>query len=205
MACNGYRVVVSSAACALFVLLCATSAQAHSGNALPSGFALGFRHPFDGMDHLLAMVCVGLWGAFLGRPLVYLLPIAFPAMMVVGAACGMAALELPIPPVELGVALSVCVLGACIAIAWRAPVWIALAVVAVFAIFHGYAHGLMLPSATAPASYSAGFVLATGLLHLGGVALGLLTRSRAGLLAARSLGAGVALAGAWFSAQALCL
>jgi urease accessory protein len=200
-----YSRQIFGAALTLLALACATSAHAHTGSALPGGFALGFSHPFEGIDHLLAMLCVGLWGAFLGRPLIYLLPITFPAMMVVGAACGMAALELPIPPIEQGVALSVWVLGACIALAWRAPVWIAVAIVAVFAVFHGYAHGMMLPSATAPVGYSAGFVLATGLLHLSGIALGTLTRWRAGLVFARGAGAVIAAAGVWLLVQALCL
>ena len=205
MARPGYSRKISGAALTLLALACTTSAHAHTGSGLPSGFALGFSHPFEGIDHLLAMLCVGLWGAFLGRPLIYLLPITVPAMMVVGAACGMAALELPIPPIEQGVALSVCVLGACIAVAWRAPVWIAVAIVALFAVFHGYAHGMMLPSATAPVGYRAGFVLATGLLHLGGIALGALTRWRAGLLFARGAGAVIGAAGVWLLVQAPCL
>src|SRR3954468_23390207 len=101
----------------LLAMLVACSAEAHAGTGLRGGFALGFVHPFDGFDHLLAMVCVGLWGAFLGRPLVYVLPVAFPIMMVVGALFGMFGVELPVPPVEQGIATSVIVLGGCIALA----------------------------------------------------------------------------------------
>src|SRR4051794_32813830 len=123
----------------------ATTAAAHTGTGLPGGFATGFRHPLSGPDHLLAMVAVGLWGAFLGRPLIYALPVIFPGMMVVGAIAGM--VGAPLPSVEIGIAVSVLVLGGCIAGAVRAPVWAAALIVAVFAVFHGYAHGKELPSA----------------------------------------------------------
>jgi urease accessory protein len=176
--------------------LLANPAVAHTGTGLPGGFLSGFKHPFSGMDHLLAMVSVGLWGAFLGRPLIYVLPVVFPAMMVVGAIMGM--FVVPMPPVEIGIALSVLVLGACIALSFKAPVWAASLVVAVFAVFHGYAHGKALPSAADPISYSAGFVLATGLLHVAGIGLGFLNDRPHGIVATRSIGAGIAVAGVWF-------
>jgi len=181
--------------------LLSTSAEAHTGTGLPGGFVSGFIHPFSGVDHLLAMVSVGLWGAFLGRPLLYVLPMVFPAMMVVGAIMGM--LVVPVPPVEVGIALSVLVLGVCIALSVRAPVWAACLVVALFAVFHGYAHGMELPSAADPISYSAGFVLATGLLHVSGICLGFLNDRPNGLLATRSIGALIAGVGAWFLFQAI--
>jgi urease accessory protein len=182
-------------------LLVSDPASAHIGTGLPGGFASGFAHPFGGFDHLLAMVSVGLWGAFLGRPLIYLLPVVFPAMMVLGAIMGMFVVGLP--PVELGVAASVLVLGACIALSVRAPVWAASLVVAVFAVFHGYAHGSELPSAADPVGYSAGFVLATGLLHVSGIGLGTLNNRPHGIVATRSLGAVIALSGAWFLYRAI--
>jgi urease accessory protein len=110
--------------------------------------------------------------------------------MAVGAIMGM--LVLPLPPVEVGIALSVAVLGGCIALAVRARVWLASLIVAVFAVFHGYAHGLELPSAADPVGYSAGFVVATGLLHISGIALGCLNLLRGGVVVVRSLGAAVA-------------
>src|SRR5882757_4362785 len=168
-------------------LICAGPAVAHTGTGLAGGFVSGFRHPFAGADHLLAMFSVGLWGAFLGRPLIYALPVVFPAMMVVGAIMGM--FVVPLPPVELGIALSVVVLGGCIALSVRAPVWAASIIVAVFAVFHGYAHGKELPSAADPVSYSAGFVLATGLLHVAGICLGFLNDLPNGVVATRSMGA----------------
>lgn len=158
--------------------LVAVPAAAHTGTGLAGGFASGFVHPLSGPDHLLAMVSVGLWGAFLGRPLVYALPVTFPMMMVAGAVLGMAGIA--IPSTEIGIKLSVAVLGGCIALALRASVWMAASIVAVFAICHGYAHGRELPSAADPLGYSIGFVLATGLLHVAGIALGSLKDRRGG-------------------------
>ncbi len=177
------------------------AASAHMGTGLPGGFPSGFVHPLSGADHMLAMVSVGIWGAFLGRPLVFALPMIFPAMMAVGGAAGMAGIGLP--PVELGIAVSVLVLGAMILFAVRAPVWVACLIVAVFALFHGYAHGAELPSAADPIGYSVGFVLATGLLHVLGIGIGLLRVKRAGEIALRAVGAGIAGAGMWFLMAAI--
>jgi urease accessory protein len=177
------------------------AASAHMGTGLAGGFASGFTHPLGGFDHLLAMVSVGLWGAFLGRPLVYTLPVIFPAMMVVGAIMGM--FGFPVPRTELVIAVSVLALGGCIALAIRAPTWAAISIVTVFAVFHGYAHGRELPSAADPVGYSAGFVLVTGLLHVSGIALGTLNNQPGGVVATRSLGAGIATAGVWFLGRAL--
>jgi len=174
-------------------LLLSNPAAAHMGTGLPGGFVSGFKHPFSGIDHLLAMISVGLWGAFLGRPLIYALPVVFPAMMVVGAILGM--FVVPLPPVELGIALSVVVLGGCIALSLRASVWGASIIVAIFAVFHGYAHGKELPSAADPVNYSAGFVLATGLLHVAGICLGFLNELPNGVVATRSMGAVIATVG----------
>jgi urease accessory protein len=178
-------------------------AMAHMGTGLPGGFESGFMHPFSGIDHLLAMVSVGLWGAFLGRPLIYVLPVIFPAMMVAGAIMGMFAL--PLPPVEIGIALSVLVLGGCIALPVKAPVWAACIVVGIFAMFHGYAHGKELPSAADPVAYSVGFVLATGLLHVSGICLGLLNDLRRGIVVTRSMGGIIAVVGVWFLIRAICI
>jgi urease accessory protein len=186
------RVVLAAGAASLL----ANPASAHVGTGLSGGFAAGFMHPLSGFDHLLAMVSVGLWGAFLGRPLIYVLPVVFPVMMVVGAIIGMVAVR--VPQTELVIALSVLTLGVCIAFAVKAPVWAATLVVAMFAVCHGYAHGRELPSAADPIGYSAGFVLVTGLLHVTGIALGALNQRPYGVVATRSLGAGIAVAGVWF-------
>jgi urease accessory protein len=168
-------------------------ASAHNGTGLAGGFAAGFSHPWSGLDHLLAMAAVGLWGAFLGRPLVCLLPMIFPLMMVGGAVLGMFGVCLP--PVEAGIASSLLILGACVAGGLRLPTREACLIVAVFAVFHGYAHGQELPSAADPAGYSLGFVAATGLVHLSGVALGMRKDSIAGLRLIRGCGAAIVLVG----------
>lgn len=190
-----------SLALGLILLLHTTPAVAHDGTGLAGGFVAGFLHPVSGFDHMLAMVSVGLWGAFLGRPLLIVLPMVFPALMAVGAALGM--VGAPLPPVELGIAASVITLGALILFAVRAPIAIACAIVAVFALFHGYAHGTELPSAADPIGYTAGFVICTGLLHVAGIALGTLRESAAGAILLRSFGGVIALTGAWFMAAAL--
>jgi len=199
------KTLPSAGVLAFAALAVAAPAQAHSGTGLPGGFASGFLHPLTGWDHLLAMVSVGLWGAILGRPLVVALPVIFPCMMVIGALLGI--MHVPMPPVEIGIAASVLILGLVIALAYRAPTWLACGIVAVFAVFHGYAHGHELPSAADPVGYSAGFVLSTGLLHLCGIAIGLINEIDRGAFRGRyfvrGLGVIVTLAGGVFAWQAL--
>lgn len=182
-------------------LLAADTAAAHDEGGVAGGFLAGFGHPFGGLDHLLAMVSVGLWGAVLGRPLLVALPVVFPMMMAVGGVLGIAGV--PAPPVEVGIALSVLLLGAAIAAAWRAPAWAAVGLVGLFAIFHGYAHGQELPAAADPVAYSAGFVMATGLLHLAGIGLGLLRDRPGGAVATRGLGGLIAAMGVYFLVRAI--
>jgi urease accessory protein len=178
------------------VLMCiAAASYAHTGEGAANGFVAGVLHPLTGFDHLLAMVAVGIWGATLGVPLVWALPVAFPLLMVVGGILGINGV--PLPFIESGIAASVVVLGLAIAMAWRAPVPIALAIVAAFGVFHGYAHGAELPSAASPAAYVAGFVLCTGALHLAGIAIGTLKRLSKGPQLLRASGGLIALAGVW--------
>ena len=177
------------------------SAAAHSGTGLAGGFVPGFEHPFTGLDHLLAMVAVGLWGAFLGPPLLQTLPVVFPGMMVGGAILGM--FGVPLPPVEAGIAISVLVLGACIALRFEAPVWLAAVIVAFFGMFHGYAHGKELPCAANPIGYSLGFVLATGLLHVTGIGLGFWSDRPGGVAVIRGAGGIIGGLGLWFVYEAL--
>jgi urease accessory protein len=184
------------ATCGVVAIFIGNSADAHTGTGLAGGFVSGFGHPFTGADHLLAMVSVGLWGAFLGRPLIIALPVIFPVVMVAGAIIGM--LGVPLPPVEMGIALSVTVLGGSIALSFKAPVWVASFIVAIFAIFHGYAHGKELPSAADPIGYSLGFVLATGSLHVLGIGIGFLNQRPGGIRVTRGLGMLIAGAGVWF-------
>lgn len=192
---------VSRLMVAIVLFLASEPAIAHDGTGLKGGFVSGFAHPLTGPDHMLAMIAVGLWGAFLGRPMIYLLPMIFPMMMTFGGAVAM--VGVPLPPVELGIALSVVVLGAMILFAVRAPIWVACTIVGIFGLFHGYAHGLEIPSAADPIGYSTGFVLATGMLHVFGITLGLLRTRPGGDVITRGLGGGTVVAGLWFLAKAV--
>ncbi len=188
-------------ACALGLLALASSAAAHTTDASGGGFVAGFLHPLQGSDHLLAMLAVGIWGAVLGAPLLWALPVVFPLLMVLGSVLGIAGV--PVPFVEVGIALSVLLLGAVIAAGWRAPVAVAIAIVAFFGALHGYAHGAELPEAASPAAHATGFVLSTGLLHLGGIALGELRRLPRGMLLVRLGGAAIAATGLWMLVERL--
>ena len=179
----------------LLCLAAISPALAHSGS-VSGGFAGGLAHPVFGPDHVVAMVAVGLWGAFLGRPAIYLLPVVFPLVMALGGVLGI--LGVPLPGVEIGIAVSAAVLGMMVALAARPPVWVAGAIVGTFAIFHGHAHGAELPPGADALAYSAGFVIATGLLHLSGIAVGLLARWPAGRIAVRTAGGAIAIAGVMF-------
>ena len=175
-------------------------ALAHGETVLGGGFLSGFAHPIAGMDHILAMVAVGLWGAFLGPPAIWILPVVFPLVMAFGAVLGV--IGVPLPGVEIGIAISAVVLGAMILTAARPPLWVAAVLVGAFAIFHGYAHGAELPAAVNPFAYGIGFVLATGVLHLCGIGFGLLVRWPAGRVAVRAAGGAISLIGLSFLAGA---
>lgn len=169
---------------------------AHESGGVAGGFYSGLLHPVLGWDHVVAMVAVGLWGAFLGSPAIWVLPVVFPLVMAFGGALGV--VGVPLPAVETGIAASAVVLGLMVAAAARPPLWVAALIVAVFAVFHGHAHGTELPDAASPLAYSLGFVVATGLLHLCGIAFGLLVRWPAGRIAVRTGGGLIALAGVGF-------
>lgn len=177
------------------MLLETSPAFAHTGSGT-GGFVGGFLHPVFGPDHVVAMVAVGLWGAFLGPPAIWLLPIVFPLVMAGGGVMGI--LGVPLPGVEIGIAISAIVLGLMVALAARPPLWVAAVLVGAFAIFHGHAHGAELPPGTDAVAFSVGFVVATGLLHLTGIAFGLLARWPAGRLTVRAAGGAIALAGLAF-------
>jgi urease accessory protein len=179
---------------AVMLLLSAGPALAHAGEGGAGGFFAGLMHPVLGPDHVVAMVAVGLWGAFLGAPAIWLLPIVFPLVMAFGGVLGI--FGVPIPAVEAGIAASAIVLGLMVALAARPPLWSAALLVGAFAIFHGFAHGRELPAGANAVAFAAGFVIATGLLHLTGIAFGLLTRWPAGRIAVRGAGAVIALTGA---------
>lgn len=179
------------------LLFAARPALAHVSAAnMAGGFAAGFIHPLTGADHMLAMVSVGIWGAQLGAPAIWLLPITFPLMMAVGGAFGV--VGVPLPGEELLIALSVLTLGLMVAQARRLPLPAAFAIIAVFAFAHGHAHGAELPHSTDAVSFCVGFVMATGMLHALGITIGLLLRWPKGALVIRGLGTAAAAAGVYF-------
>jgi urease accessory protein len=178
------------------LLLLPSTASAHQEKGTVWGFTSGFIHPLTGLDHITAMVAVGLWGAFLGAPAMWVLPVVFPLVMAFGGALGV--LGVPLPGVETGIALSSVILGIVVAFAVRPPLWVAALIVGTFAIFHGHAHGAEMPKAANAATYAIGFVFATGLLHLCGIAFGLLVRRPWGKRLVRLGGVAIALVGFGF-------
>jgi urease accessory protein len=192
---NGFarRPTIHASCLALALALVAPIAQAHSEVGGVGGFISGLLHPISGWDHIAAMVAVGIWGAFLGSPALWLLPVIFPMVMALGGALGI--LGVDIMGVETGIALSGFVLGGMIVFAARPPVWFASLLVAAFAIFHGYAHGVELPHAANALTYAVGFVIATGILHLGGIGIGWLIHWEWGRIAVRVIGAVIAATG----------
>ncbi len=184
-----------SAISAAFVLV-PSVANAHVIGAGANGFQSGFEHPLTGPDHFLAMFAVGLWGAQMGGRSVWTLPVTFPLIMVLGGILGI--LGIPLPGIETGIAISILALGLAIAFAWKPAEWVALLLIAVFAICHGYAHGSELPKAADPADFAIGFVIATGLIHLFGIGVGLLLHKPFNGWIARGLGGVIALGGVYF-------
>lgn len=177
-------------------------AIAHVGHGdAGGGLWAGILHPLSGLDHIVAMIALGILAAQLGAPTISLLPIAFPLVVALGGALG--ALGVPIPGVEVGIALSAITFGLMIALSLRAPRRIATSallglLLAAFAIFHGYAHESEIPESANAMSYAVGFVLATGLLHASGIALGVARRWAAGNAALRTAGFAIALCGVCF-------
>jgi len=171
-----------------FVAVSGSAAFAHPGHG--GGLADGLAHPFTGIDHMLAMVAVGLWAAQLGGRAIFALPLAFPLMMAAGAALGMNGVAMPWA--EIGIVASVVVLGAMVAVGVRASLAVSVALVGVFAIFHGYAHGSEFPGSASPWLYGAGFIAATLVLHAIGIAIGLVAQRP---FAMRTAGGAIAAAG----------
>lgn len=168
---------------------------------ITGGFASGFTHPILGFDHMLAMLAVGMWGAQLGGRAVWVLPVAFPMVMAFGGALGI--LGVPLPGVEFGIAGSVFVLGAAVALAARPPVWVGAVIVGALALFHGHAHGTELPGSADPIVFSIGFVIATGMIHGAGIGIGMISRLPRGMAALRTAGAAICAAGVYLLAVPL--
>jgi urease accessory protein len=156
----------------LTLCLIPTAALAHTGIGDTSGFMHGFGHPLGGLDHLLAMVLVGLFAYQLGGRAPWLVPLTFVGVMALGGVLGVAGM--PVPFIEVGIALSVVVLGAIAAFGVKPPVAMAMGIVGLFAVFHGHAHGSEMPMDASGVAYGLGFMLATALLHLLGIGVGFL-------------------------------
>ena len=185
----------------LLIWLWPDTAAAHVDPGEAGGFVSGISHPISGLDHVLAMVAVGLWGAQLGKPAVWLLPVAFPMMMAFGGMLGL--MGVPVPGVEIGIAVSGIVLGAMVLGEVKTPLAVSMAIVAIFAIFHGHAHGTELSEGQNAMLYSLGFVISTGTLHAAGIGIGAIHRWNAGKIALRGAGALVMFGGLYFLWSAL--
>jgi len=181
---------------AAVLILAPATAFAHTGAGSSSGFAHGFAHPMTGLDHVLAMVAVGLLAWQIGGRALWMVPLSFVVAMAAGGALGVAGWDLP--AVEIGIALSVVALGAVVAIGLKLPTAVAVALAAAFAVFHGHAHGAEMPQDASGLAYGAGFMIATALLHLAGIGVGIgigwLSRS-VGPAVVRASGAAIAVVG----------
>lgn len=176
-------------------------AQAHLSAGDGGSFLGGLQHPVSGLDHVLALVCVGIWGAQLGPPALWILPITFPLVMACGGFLGL--IGVPLPGTEIGIALSSILLGGLVLTRTRLALPVAMLLVGAFAIFHGHAHGAELTPGGNALWYSLGFVIATGALHACGIAIGLVHRWPWGQSVLRVAGALVLTGGGLFLWKAL--
>lgn len=183
-------------ALALLILALPVDASAHIVKGEAVGFVSGFEHPISGFDHIIAMVAVGMWGAQLGMPAIWLLPVTFPLVMAFGGFLGL--IGVPLPGSEIAIALSGVCLGIAVLTEARPPLWGAAVLVGLFGLFHGYAHGAELPPGQNALLYSLGFVLATGMLHAAGITIGIIHRWNWGRMALRAAGGIVFCGGLYF-------
>jgi urease accessory protein len=199
------RQILSCLVAVALVLLWTESAHAHAEAGKAAGFVKGFIHPWSGWDHILAMIAVGIWGAQLGAPAIWLLPVMFPMVMAFGGFLGL--IRIPLPGVEYGIALSAVLLGAMVLgdvhSKNKAFLVCAAALVGTFGLFHGHAHGAEMEEGQSAMLYSIGFVIATGTLHACGISLGLIHRWPAGRFALRAAGAVILLGGLYFLREAI--
>ncbi len=169
------------------------SLLAHTGVGNISGFSAGFSHPVGGADHILAMFAVGLWAAQMGSKALWAVPLSFITMMIVGAVLGVQGVNIPF--IENGILASVLVLGAMVGFGVKMPVGFSSAIVGLFAVFHGAAHGLEMPLNVGGVEYAAGFILATAMLHAAGITLGSIMHKIAQSKISRIAGGSIAVAG----------
>jgi urease accessory protein len=172
-------------------------AYAHIGVGEAGGFMRGLAHPASGLDHVCAMLAVGLWAAQMGGRAVWIVPLTFVGVMVLGGVLPMLGISLPF--VEQGIVLSVLLLGVLIAAAVRLPLWLSSSIVALFALWHGHAHGAEMPESASAIRYMLGFVLATASLHVAGIAFGLAMQRLARERVARLAGMSIALCGVYLA------
>lgn len=193
--CAAYlkRYLPLAASIAVIVSAFSSPAMAHITNVSGGGFAEGFTHPFSGLDHILAMVAVGIWASQLGRPAYMILPLAFPVVMAVGAVLGVAGV--PLPWVEIGIAASVLILGAMVALALKPSLAVSVSLIGLFALMHGHSHGTELPQAASAVAYAVGFLIATVALHAVGLAIGGTSRWPLARFSLRTAGAAIAAIG----------
>ena len=192
----------SSVVCRLLfvaaALAIAPSAWSHDGTTLPYGsFLSGLTHPVLGLDHLLAMVSVGILSAQIGGKAIWTVPATFVVIMALGGFLGW--VDIGLTAIEVGIAFSVLALGTAIAVDRRVPLVAAMSVVGVFAVFHGYAHGAEMPTVAKPVTYALGFMTGTAMLHLAGVVIGDISQHYAkGKIMLRAAGVAIAGTGAFF-------
>ncbi len=170
---------------------------AHTGVGEISGFSVGFIHPFSGWDHLLAMVAVGLWATQMKGRAIWVIPGVFVGVMTLGGLLGISGIRVPYP--ELGILVSVLVLGILIVMAMQLPLVASAVLIGLFALFHGHAHGAEMPLLSSGVTYSLGFALATALLHLSGIAVGLLLQKQQAHKWVRFTGAAIAMGGIYLA------
>lgn len=175
-----------------------TVAHAHAGLGEAGGFLHGLTHPTSGLDHVCAMLAVGLWAAQTGGRSIWAVPLTFVGVMALGGALSMLGIGLPF--VERGILLSVLLLGVLIAASVRLPLWLGSGMVGLFALWHGHAHGAEMPALASGIGYALGFMMATALLHVIGIAFGLGMQRRAREHVIRAAGASIALCGMYLSA-----
>jgi len=198
---HGRRLGAAVLAVLVTLLAFPGDAWAHDVGGQAAGFLSGLYHPISGLDHVLAMVAVGLWGAQLGQPAVWVLPVTFPMVMAFGGMLGL--IGVPIPGIEIGIAVSALLLGLMVCTEARPRLEWAAVLVGFFAVFHGHAHGVELAVGQSAIYYSLGFTMATGSLHAVGIGIGVVHRWPQGRIALRFMGAGVAAAGVLFLWQAV--
>lgn len=191
------RLVAPTAA----ILVMATAAEAHTGHGATNAFTAGLAHPLGGLDHLLAMVAVGLWAGIAGGRALWLWPASFVGAMLIGGGLGMAGV--PMPLVEQGIVGSVIVIGLAAALAFSPNLMVGMAIAALAGLFHGHAHGTEVPADASGVAYSVGFAAATALLHAGGIAATVAATRFSLPFAARTAGGLTAVAGVVLAARFL--